>query len=630
MNPADVRARVVGMVLGAVAGLCAATQAFAWTYGNAPALGSALRVSPEVAIYPPWSILLWRVKFGDEAQAAISRTSPLILLGLVSGLGVASMAGGGAQRRVRGWGGLSEARSAGLLADGGAVIGELDGRVLATTDLRPTLVTGGTRSGKGRGHVVPTLLSWGGSVLVHDPKGELWRGTAGWRSGFSHALYFNPRDPASARWNPLAEIQPGPGELAPIQRLVAILSDPGGARDDEAIWDKAASEILEAVILHVLYSAADEDKSLLKVRDLLADLDDAADVMLKTLHCAGPDEEPAVHPFIRTAVKGYAAMHDRFRTSVQGTARSYLKWLAGEDLERVLSASDFTMGDLMCAEAPVSLYVQVAPADAAALRPMIRLLFYAAAQSLTAHETTDALGAEKKHRLLMVMDEFPLLGRLAFFEKSLRLMSGFGIKAMFVAQSLNDIVETYGQHNTILDNCAVYTAFSALDPLTQDKVSRLTGTVLETRISRSSASGFGPGRSSVSRSTTERPLLEPGEIRALPDDQQLVFVAGQRPLRTRKLQYDRRKPYRLRAGLPPPNQAVRLDRPPPKPHLWAGRRSAGQDADAGLPLFKEVKAAMDDKKFTARLKAVMGKVATELVAQDEVLNHLWGDRDDKG
>jgi hypothetical protein len=42
---------------------------------------------------------------------------------------------------------------------------------------------------------------------------------------------------------------------------------------------------------------------------------------------------------------------------------------------------------------------------------------------------------------------------------------------MFAAQSLNDIVETYGQHNTILDNCFLYPAFGALDPLTQDKVS---------------------------------------------------------------------------------------------------------------------------------------------------------------
>lgn len=64
-------------------------------------------------------------------------------------------------------------------------------------------------------------------------------------------------------------------------------------------------------------------------------------------------------------------------------------------------------------------------------------------------------------------------------------MSGYGLKTLFVAQSLNDIVETYGPNNTILDNCAVYTAFAALDPLTQDKISRLTGTVSEIRMSRS-------------------------------------------------------------------------------------------------------------------------------------------------
>lgn len=504
------------------------------------------------------------------------------------------------------------------------MIGLLRGRLLATVDLRPTLVTGGTRSGKGRGHVVPTLLSWTGSVLAHDPKGELFALSAGWRATFSHALSINPRNPASARWNPLAEISPGPGELAQVQRLVAILSDPGGARDDEAIWDKAASEILEAVILHVLYTADDADKTLLKVRELLADLDDVADVMVKTLHRPGPNGEPETHPFIKTAVKGYAAMHDRFRTSVQGTARSYLKWLAGEDIERCLSASDFRMGDLMCAEVPVSLYVQVAPADAAALRPLVRLLFYAAAQSLTAHELTDATGRPKRHKLLMLMDEFPLLGRLAFFEKSLRLMSGYGIKTMFVAQSLNDIVETYGPHNTILDNCHVYTAFAALDPLTQDKVSKLTGSVTETRTSRSGPAGLGAGRSSVSRSEVERPLLEPGEIRALPDDDQLVFVAGFKPLRTKKLKYDRREPFRSRAKLPPPDQAARIDTPGRAPHPWAGRRALGEDPEATLPLFKEVAGAIDDKKAAAKAAEIYERVAGEMAAQQAALDQLQG------
>ena len=623
------RTRLIGLAIGLVAGFQLATELFAWTYGWAAALGGGWRLDETFVLYPPWSIVVWRSAFGAEAQSTISRSAPLIPICAVAGLALGALGGARSIRRIRGWGGLKELREAGLLQRDGAIIGLFKNRLVATLDLRPTLVTGGTRSGKGRGHVTPTLLSWGQSVLVHDPKRELWAVTAGWRSRFSHALYFDPRDPVSARWNPLAEIRTGPGELAQVQRLVAILSDPGGARDDEAIWDKAASEILEAVILHVLYTACDGDKSLLKVRELLADLDDAADVMVKTLHRKGVGGEPETHPFIKTAVKGYAAMHDRFRTSVQGTARSYLKWLAGEDLERVLSASDFAMGDLMCAEAPVSLYVQVAPADAAALRPLVRLLFYAAAQSLTAEETRDATGREKRHKLLMVMDEFPLLGRLAFFEKSLRLMSGYGVKAMFVAQSLNDIVETYGQHNTILDNCFVYTAFSALDPLTQDKVSKLTGSVTEMRTSRSGPSMLGAGRSSVSRAEVERPLLEPGEVRALPDDLQLVFVAGRRPLRTEKLQYDTREPFRSRSDLPAPDQGRRVDAPAQMPHPWAGYRSLGHDAEASLPLFKEVVAAMDDKKVAARAADIYGRVAQEMAAQDAALDHLKGLSDAK-
>jgi type IV secretion system protein VirD4 len=374
----------------------------------------------------------------------------------------------------------------------------------------------------------------------------------------------------------------------------------------------------------VLYTAPDAGKTLLTVRTLLADLDQTAERMARTLHRPGPGGEPETHPFIRTAAQGYGAMHDRFRTSVQGTARSYLKWLAGEDVERALSASDFAMGDLMCAGAPLSVYVQVAPADAAALRPLVRLFFYAAAQSLTADEGHDAAGREKRWRLLMAMDEFPMLGRVEFFEKSLRLMSGYGIKAMLVAQSLNDIIETYGPNNTILDNCHVYTAFSALDPLTQEKVARLTGTTTEVRTSRSGPAGLAAGRSSVSRAEVERPLLEPGEVRGLSDAEQLVFVAGRRPFRARKLRYDRRRPFRTRAQVPPPAPGDGVDTPGRPRHPWAGVRALGEAAGAELPLFKEVEAAMKDRKVAARVSEIFGRTAAELAAQQAALDHLQG------
>jgi len=196
------RAKIIGLVLGMMIGLQGATQSFAWTYGWTDALGKGGRGSAGARLYPPWSILVWRKAFAEEARGTLNRSGVVILLGAVAGLSLGALADApSALPRRRGWGGLAEARRAGLLAKSGAVLGLLHGRLLATDDLRPTLVTGGTRSGKGRGHVVPSLLSWTGSVLVHDPKGELWTVTAGWRSRFTHALYLNPRQSTSARWN---------------------------------------------------------------------------------------------------------------------------------------------------------------------------------------------------------------------------------------------------------------------------------------------------------------------------------------------------------------------------------------------------------------------------------------------
>src|SRR4029077_19040868 len=68
-----------------------------------------------------------------------------------------------------------------------------------------------TRSGKGVGLVVPTLLSWSASAFVTDLKGELWSLTAGWRStaARNRVLRYEPAAPDSPQWNPLDEIRFG-------------------------------------------------------------------------------------------------------------------------------------------------------------------------------------------------------------------------------------------------------------------------------------------------------------------------------------------------------------------------------------------------------------------------------------
>jgi type IV secretion system protein VirD4 len=101
-----------------------------------------------------------------------------------------------------------------------------------------------TRSGKGVGLVVPTLLSWPHSAVIHDIKGENWQLTAGWRSRFSHCLLFNPTDAKSAAYNPLLEVRRGVHEVRDVQNIADILVDPEGALERRNHWEKTSHALL--------------------------------------------------------------------------------------------------------------------------------------------------------------------------------------------------------------------------------------------------------------------------------------------------------------------------------------------------------------------------------------------------
>src|SRR3546814_8295083 len=124
-----------------------------------------------------------------------------------------------------------------------------------------------TRSGKGVGLVVPTLLGWTGSAVIHDIKGENWTLTAGFRARFSHCLLFNPTDAASAKYNTLLEVRRGENEVRDVQNIADILVDPEGALERRNNWEKTSHSVLVGAILHILYAA--DEKTLARVATFL-------------------------------------------------------------------------------------------------------------------------------------------------------------------------------------------------------------------------------------------------------------------------------------------------------------------------------------------------------------------------
>jgi len=217
---------------------------------------------------------------------------------------------------------------------------------------------------------------------------------------------------------------------------------------------------------------------------------------------------------------------------------------------RVTARCDWRIADLVGSRKPVSLYLVVPPSDINRTKPLIRLILNQIGRRLTEELHTSG----KRHRLLLMLDEFPALGRLDFFESALAFMAGYGLKSFLIAQSLNQIERAYGQNNAILDNCHVRVAFATNDERTAKRVSDALGTATEMRDSTNYAGHrLAPwlGHLMVSRQETARPLLTPGEIMQLPPADEIVMVAGTPPIRAAKARYYEDVRFKERIVAPP-------------------------------------------------------------------------------
>ena len=174
-----------------------------------------------------------------------------------------------------------------------------------------------------------------------------------------------------------------------------------------------------------------------------------------------------------------------------------------------------------------------------------------------------------------MLDEFPALGRLDFFETALAFLAGYGVRAFLIAQSLNQIAKAYGENNSILDNCHVRIAFASNDERTAKRISDALGTATEQRAMRNYAGHrLAPwlAHVMVSRQETSRPLLTPGEVMQLSPADELVLISGLPPVRARKLRYFEDGNFRARLlSAPALSDQGYADCPAPRGDDWSGR-----------------------------------------------------------
>jgi type IV secretion system protein VirD4 len=581
--------QIASALILTIGALWAGTQWAAAMLGYQPALGAPWVDLLGVKIYAPWQLFVWWLAFDAQAPDVFVRAGAVAAFG---GLASGAVAIGGTARRASlkkqattygsaRWADVGDVKAAQLQGDQGVVLGVYQDRYLRHDGPEHVLAVAPTRSGKGVGLVLPTLLTWPGSTVVHDIKGENWTLTAGWRCKFSHCLQFDPTNAISARFNPLLEVRKGAHEVRDVQNVADILVDPEGAKERRDHWEKTAHALLTGAILHVLY--AESEKTLARVATFLADPSRSIlrtlKIMLTTNHL-GSEEAPQVHPVVASIARELLNKSDNERSGVVSTAMSFLGLYRDPLIAANTACSDWRIDDLMHADRPVSLYLVVPPSDISRTKPLVRLILNQIARRLT--ETLNAANDNVPARkLLLMLDEFPALGRLDFFESSLAFMAGYGVRAFLVAQSLHQIDKAYGHNHAILDNCHVRVAFAPNDERTARRLSDALGTATELR-AQTNLSGkrwsAWLSHTSVSEQETPRPLLTPGEVLQLPTDDALVLVSGVPPIRARKLKYYADRNFVARRLPAPALSPTRTaDMPRARPDDWSGQ-TRGTDA----------------------------------------------------
>jgi type IV secretion system protein VirD4 len=583
-----------------IAGVWFATEWCAAELEFQPQLGSPWFPLFGLPVYRPWQLFEWWFWYDAYAPAVFNEAGAIAASSGLAGCAVAIVGSLWRARQNRlvttygssRWATSQEIEAAGLIRSAGVFLGRLGGKYLRHDGPEHVMAFAPTRSGKGVGLVIPTLLSWTGSAVIHDIKGENWQLTAGWRAKFSHCLLFNPTDPRSARYNPLLEVRKGPDEVRDVQNIADILVDPEGALERRSHWEKTSHSLLVGTILHVLY--AEEEKTLARVATFLSDpqrsFSHTLRRMMGTNHLGTP-EHPCVHPVVASAAREVLNKSENERSGVLSTAMSFLGLYRDPTVATTTAACDWRITDLVDAARPVSLYLVIPPSDISRTKPLVRLVLNQIGRRLTERLEGDP-GKQRKHQLLMMLDEFPALGRLDFFETALAFMAGYGIRAYLIAQSLNQISKAYGENNAILDNCHVRIAFSSNDERTAKRISDALGTATELRAQRNYAGNrLSPWLSHVmvSRQETARPLLTPGEVMQLPPSDELVLVSGLAPIRAKKLRYYEDRNFSTRVAPAPAlaDDGYR-DRPAARPDDWTGqvrglhaRLAAAVDDEAG-------------------------------------------------
>jgi len=454
------------------------------------------------------------------------------------------------------WADLEHLQKNGLIGSKGFLLGSYEEagqkHPLQYTGDRHLMTVAPTRSGKGVSSIIPNLLTYEGSVLVIDPKGENARITKDRRGhgvlssripGLGQDVHII--DPWGitgfkvSRFNPQDWLSPKDENISENAMILADSMIPQRANTLEPFWDDEAKALLMGILLYV--ALADEEKenrNLGRVRDIICmSSANLIDILTNMTESSNP---VVVSTGERTLSK-----EEKLRSNILSSLQAHTHFLDSPRIRESLKKSDFKFEDLKTKKMTVYL---VLPADRIdAFGRWLRLLIQ---QAITVNARNIETKPEKP--ILFILDEMAALNRLTMVEQAYGLMAGLGMQLWGIVQDLSQLEKIYGKGwETFIGNSGVLQYFGSRDHKTAEYFSKLCGvTTIEkfsitNAIARAFSSSTGQGGGNSSSSTTysdsmtldiaQRSLAYPDELMVLRENKQLVLIENFNPVPGKKV-----------------------------------------------------------------------------------------------
>ena len=439
------------------------------------------------------------------------------------------------------WASEDDIKRANLRGKEGMLLGKDAGGLYVSPGYQHALLFAPTGSGKGVGFVIPNLLFWTDSVVVHDIKLENHDLTSGWRSQAGQKVFvWSPAEPDGIThcYNPIDWVSKKPGQMVDDVQKIANLIMP-----EKEFWNNEARSLFVGVVLYLL-AVPEKTKSFGEVVRTMRS-DDVVYNLAVVLDTIGK----FIHPVAYMNIAAFLQKADKERSGVISTMNSSLELWANPLIDTATASSDFNIQNFK--RERTTVYVGLTPDNIQRLEPLMQVFYQQATEFLSRKIPKQE---EEPYGVMFLMDEFPTLGKMEQFKTGIAYFRGYKVRLFLIIQDTEQLKGTYEEAgmNSFLSNSTFRITFSANNMETANLISQLCGnkTVEHLSLNKPKFLDFNPASRSLHVSEVQRALLLPQEVITLPRDEQIVLIESFPPIKSKKIRYFDDKFFKKRL-LPP-------------------------------------------------------------------------------